>query len=101
MQIFTILGTVRRIARNQDEVDEVAIPFVYALLTSKSSEQYTEVLEWVQTAATEYHIEFNFENIKIMSDFELGILNACTVVFQQVPKSCCFFHLGQNIYRHV
>ncbi len=34
---------------------------------------------------------------KIMSDFELAIINACTEVFPGVPLSDCYFHLGQII----
>ena len=36
-----------------------------------------------------------------MTDFELGIINACTEVFPTVQVRCCFFHLGQAVYHRV
>ena len=37
-----------------------------------------------------------------MADFVLAILNACSDTFGEgVVHNCCFFHLRQNIYRHV
>ncbi len=38
---------------------------------------------------------------KIMNDFELAIINACTGLFPGVPLSGYYFHLGQIIYRRV
>ena len=37
----------------------------------------------------------------IMSDFELGIINACKDVFPHVAISVCFFHLNQILYRKI
>lgn len=58
-------------------------------------------MEAVATAAAEFGIEFNLNNLKIMTDFELAILNSCHSVFPNTPRTCCFFHLGQSVYRHI
>lgn len=103
-QIFTILGAVPKISRNPDAnptPNEVAVPFVYALLTQKSSDQYEAVLEAIQRAAEEYNIDINPATLKFMSDFELAILKACTTVFPIARRSCCHFHLGQSLYRRI
>lgn len=80
--------------------DGVALPLVYGLLSSKETWQYAAVLRSVQTAAREHLIE-NFKPGKIMGDFEKAIINACTEVFPEVPVTCCFFHLGQSVYRKI
>lgn len=36
-----------------------------------------------------------------MCNFELSIIAACREVFPAVQVKCCFFHLGQSVYRRV
>lgn len=36
-----------------------------------------------------------------MTDFEQAIINASYEVFDDVSISCCFFHLGQSLYRNI
>lgn len=99
-----MLGIVRKIPRNAavDAVDaeSVAVPFIYALLSSKQEIQYTSVLRAIVTVAREYNIE-NCRPEIIMTDFELAIINASRAVFPSASVSCCFFHLGQSIYRRI
>ncbi|KAF0707174.1 MULE domain-containing protein [Aphis craccivora] len=64
-QVFTILGTCKQ---HVDVHDTVAVPFVYALLSSKETVQYATVLRAVQSSFNE-HIIF-CEPLKIMPDFE-------------------------------
>lgn len=103
-QVFTILGLVERNAAARDdqqqEVNQLPVPLVYALLSSKESVQYKTVLRAVANKAREYHIA-NCQPQKIITDFEMSIITACTTVFPNVPVSCCFFHLCQSIYRRV
>lgn len=96
-QVFTIIGLRRR---NIDDGEGVPIPLVYALLSGKSTDMYAEVLRVVRNAVEDFRID-PCVPLKIMSDFELGIINACAEVFPGVPVSCCFFHLGQSLYRRV
>lgn len=97
--MFTILGTRER-RKNAGDQEVVPLPFVYALLSSKQTEQYTTVLQAVQAAAEENAIQ-NFGPHKIMSDFEKGILNACNAVFPDAATTSCFFHLKQSLYRKI
>ena len=80
----------------------VALPLVYSFLSSKESAQYGAALQAVRSFAATFGIA-NCKPQRIMTDFELAILNACsdTFVDEEVVLSCCFFHLSQNIYRHV
>ena len=36
-----------------------------------------------------------------MSDFEKGIINAAAEVYPEAEIKCCFFHLGQALYKRV
>ena len=96
-QIFTIIG-LRGRTGHPDEV--VAVPLVYALLTGKTQAAYKEVLEVVRDAVARFNVT-RCTPTKIMSDFEIAIINACREVFPAVPISGCYFHLGQIIYRRV
>ncbi|XP_043473262.1 uncharacterized protein LOC122505604 [Leptopilina heterotoma] len=101
-QVFTILGMVKENVGDIEDEEyntDVALPLVYALLSSKESAQYSAVLTAVKTAAQEYHIDGS--PAKIMTDFEQGILNSCAEVFPDTTVLCCFFHLGQSVYRRV
>ena len=78
----------------------IPVPLVYAFLLGKQQERYEEVLQFVKDAVGRYRIAPCAPQ-KIMTDFELGIINACTKIFPTVPVSCCYFHLGQSIYRRI
>lgn len=53
VQIFTILGLRQRAGRPDDVA---ALPFVYALLSSKTSDMYAEVLQAVRNAVDQYNV---------------------------------------------
>ena len=92
VQIFAILGIRARAGRP----DETApIPLVYALLPSKSTDAYAKVLRVVRDVVSQFQIAQCVPS-RIMSTFELSIINACKTVHPTVPISCCFFHLGQT-----
>lgn len=104
-QVFTILGTRRRNVDREDLEDGdsqrvVALPFVYALLSSKTSDEYTQVLNAVVRAAELFQIR-GCTPARIMSDFELSIINAARAAFADSEIGLCMFHLGQFIYRHL
>lgn len=96
-QIFTVMGLRTRAGGSGEAV---AIPLVYALLSSKKKSIYIEALEVISNAVNQYRIDPCIPS-KIMADFEVGIINACKTVFPAVPVSGCFFHLCQSIYRRV
>ena len=96
-QLFTVLGLVQR----RNPVGEsVALPLVYALLPGKTQDMYKEVMAAVRDAVERYRVNA-CTPLKIISDFELGIIRACEEVYPGVPVTGCFFHLSQSIYRRV
>lgn len=97
VQIFTVLGLVQRAGR-PDEL--TALPFVYALLPSKTTDAYATVIRAVRDASADFNVAQCHPG-RIVTDFELSIINACREVYPQVPISCCFFHLGQSVYRKI
>lgn len=96
-QLFAILGTATQVINGVEE--EFGIPFVYALLNSKDETAYTKVLRVVLTAIEQLGLTVTTNNI--MTDFELGIINACRTVFPNSEVKCCFFHLKQSIYKRI
>jgi hypothetical protein len=96
-QIFTIIGLRTRTGKPEEQV---AVPLVYALLSGKTQAMYTEVLEVVRDAVAKFRVA-PCTPTKIMSDFEVAIINACRDVFPQVPVSACYFHLGQIVYQRI
>ena len=86
-------------ARLKVDFRVVAFPLVYALLTSKESEQYTTVLNAVKNSSEKYRIVCSSN--KILTDFELAIINATSSMYSDSPIKCCFFHLCKSIYRKV
>ncbi|KAL7299220.1 hypothetical protein TKK_0007815 [Trichogramma kaykai] len=96
-QVFTVLGVVRRETRDAD--DEVTRTEVYALLSSKEESQYIAVLSAILESATNFNIQCKPE--VIMTDFEMAIINSCEEIFPDARIACCFFHLGQSLYRKV
>jgi len=101
--IFTIIGTLSRRKRaqqaendenadenNADDTEVIAVPLVYALLSSKEKKQYKMVLGAVTTAAQKLHVR-DCTPKKIMTDFEIGIVNAAEEEgSDETEVSCCF-----------
>lgn len=100
-QIFTVMGLVKRAGQDPEDADEaVALPLVFALLSSKEQIMYGAVLRAVASAAHDFRID-GCSPQKIMTDFEKAIINASITVFPGVQVSCCMFHLGQTLYRKI
>ena len=96
-QLFTVIGLRRR---NHAEGEDTPLPYVYAFLEGKTEAEYAEVLRAVKDAVARYRVH-QCVPLKIMSDFEKAIINACQKVFPGIPVACCYFHLGQSVYRRV
>ena len=62
--------------------------------------QYTAVLQAVNDAATAAGIGQCYPD-RLMTDFELAIINASIAVFPEADVSCCYFHLKQSMYRKI
>lgn len=97
-QLFTIMGSVTQKHRGQDR--KIALPFVYALLESKTEAAYNKVIEEVIAAAEGFGIP-TVHPQAIMSDFELAIVNAIKKHFPENIIRLCLFHLCQSVYRKV
>ena len=95
-QLFVIMGSVSHAVNGKEQVS--VIPLVYALLENKRENAYKEVLEVVLQSLSDCGTQY-VPPRRIMSDFELAIINACTSTFSIV--SCCLFHLCKNIFGKV
>lgn len=99
-QIFTVIGLRRRIGTRAGAEENVAIPLVYCLLSGKDQSLYEEALQAVHRAVHQFRVA-PCAPIKIMTDFELAIIQATKKIFPATSVSACFFHLGQIIYRQI
>ncbi|KAK3931526.1 Gibberellin 20 oxidase 4 [Frankliniella fusca] len=97
VQVFTISGLVKR-TKSSGEEEVLAVPLIYAFLPSKKEEHYGQVLKEVIAAAREQQVPFT-EPVRAMSDFELAILNSIKEALAVTELQCCFFHLGESMYR--
>ncbi|XP_066915446.1 uncharacterized protein [Clytia hemisphaerica] len=85
MQLYTVHGLQR--GHN--------VLGAFALLRNKEANTYTEMLNQIHALTN------NVEPESFMTDFETGLSNALQRVYPNVPRKGCFFHLCQNIFKHV
>ncbi|XP_068227468.1 uncharacterized protein [Palaemon carinicauda] len=71
------------------------IPIVYALLPNKQRSTYFRLFELLKT------IEPNLRPVSIIWDFEQAAIHAFKDAFPTVEIKGCFFHLAQNMHRHL
>ena len=71
------------------------LPVVYALLPNKTQAMYESFLQVLLE-----HSE-DLEPTTLVTDFELGAMNAFREKFPDIVCTGCFFHLSQNIFRKV
>lgn len=84
-QVFTIHG----IFSNQP------IPLIYALLPNKSKTTYEKFLRAINEKMP------GIAPRTLMSDFEIAFKIAFSDVYPSAVQSCCFFHLGQALWRKI
>jgi hypothetical protein len=89
-QIFTIHG----------EYAENALPLVFALLPDKAERSYIEVLSAVRDCCHDMRIA-EPNPTTIISDFEMGIINASKAEFPNAEIRLCLFHLRQSAWRKI
>lgn len=90
LQLYTIHAPV-------GSTNAVTVPLVYALMTSKKSELYDQLFIHLNELAYEFECELVPKFI--LTDFEIGAVNAFKREFAEAKMKGCYFHLGQNIYR--
>ncbi|KAL7306165.1 hypothetical protein TKK_0001611 [Trichogramma kaykai] len=98
-QTNVLLDTVKTHEGKTDS-ENVCLLMAYALLSSKEEQQHSATLKALKDAAAEYSIE-PFHAQAIMTDFELGIINAAQEVYLDTEIHLCFFYLKQNLYKEI
>lgn len=68
---------------------------MYVLAPNKTKKTYQQVFNWVSKQVPEW------KPMHIMSDFELGAINAAKEVFPEAKMHGCFVHFCQAIWRRV
>lgn len=69
---------------------------VYALLTGKTEDIYVGLFRYIR-----HVLPLLYGNLTIITDFELGQINAIRRVFPESNYQGCYFHYCQSILRHV
>ncbi|PIK37089.1 hypothetical protein BSL78_26080 [Apostichopus japonicus] len=85
---FAQIYTVHRLRRGRN------IPTAYALLPNRREETYVELLRQVQQLTL-------VAPTSVLTDFEVGAMNAIKTVYPAANVQGCFFHLCQSIHRRV
>ncbi|EAT32996.1 AAEL014751-PA [Aedes aegypti] len=91
-QLFTIHASI---APSQKHT----YPMVYVLMSSKTESLYRQVFSTMIEKADELEIELNPHSI--LTDLEKALINACKAEFPDSLHHTCFFHLSQNLWKHV
>ncbi|XP_050057446.1 uncharacterized protein LOC126550282 [Aphis gossypii] len=73
-----------------------SFPMVYAILTGKTEEIYVGLFKYVRNV-----LPLQYDKLTIITDFELGLINAIRLVFPESSHQGCYFHYCQSIVRHL
>lgn len=71
------------------------IPVVYALLPDKSGQTYTKLLRELK------NLQPGLQPQRLLTDFESAAFGAFDTEFPGIIKTGCYFHLCQNVYKHI
>lgn len=63
---------------------------VYAILTGKTEEIYVGLFKYVRNV-----LPLQYDKLTIITDFELGLINAIRLVFPESSHQGCYFHYCQ------
>lgn len=75
------------------------VPLVFAIMSSKSKEAYSELFYELCKCACNFNITLN--PMRIVSDFEKASVAAAKMFFPSALYKGCLFHFGQIIWRRV
>ncbi|CAI6375783.1 unnamed protein product [Macrosiphum euphorbiae] len=73
----------------------VSYPLVYALLNGKSEAIYTALFARIKDM-----IPLQYQNLMIITDYEIGQIKAIQYVFREITHQGCYFHYCQAILRY-
>ncbi|KAL0852128.1 hypothetical protein ABMA28_000365 [Loxostege sticticalis] len=94
-QLYSIHGQV-----GQNDDTKQVLPLVVGLLSSKSERAYGIFIQIV-LRFTYNQLNINLNPDFIITDFELAAIRASESAFPNAKHKCCFFHLSQNIWKHI
>ena len=75
---------------------ERTLPLLYALMPNKHQRTYQNLFTNVNALTRQ-----NAHPENVITDFELGAINAFRQTFPNARQVACFFHFSQNVYRRV
>ncbi|XP_060857935.1 uncharacterized protein LOC132935404 [Metopolophium dirhodum] len=75
---------------------DVSFPLVHAILIGKTQQIYVELLQYIRNV-----LPLCYDQLKIITDFELGLINAVNLVFPESKHQGCYFHYCQAVIRYV
>ncbi|XP_074097701.1 uncharacterized protein LOC141526567 [Cotesia typhae] len=71
-----------------------AVPFMWALMTNKSTGCYQQIFQFIADNFEEFKPKYS------MSDHELALRNALKLVFPQIETRTCYFHYAQALMKN-
>jgi hypothetical protein len=95
--LFRQLYTIHAVVGTRE--NSKILPFVYALMASKTEECYTRLFENLNDFATENELNLNPQ--LILTDSEQTAINASIREYPDTNFIGCLFHLGQSVWRQI
>ena len=84
-QLYTIHG----------EIEDAYFPLVFGLLPQKTEGIYVKMFEKIREFLNVPKVQ------RIITDFELAVINACSLLFPSGLSHGCYFHYRQCVRRHL
>ncbi|CAI6355643.1 unnamed protein product [Macrosiphum euphorbiae] len=82
----------------QVRLNNVAIPIVHGLLVDSTTESYCRLLQFIRN---DLQLNFEYQNLRVITDFEQGLRNAVMMVMPESMNTGCWFHYIRSIIRFV
>ena len=84
-----------------DKNHNIYMPLAFIILNAKSEEIYNEVFEKIIVLVKSHTNLKSFKDIKIMSDFEIGLRRAIKNKFEDCLLDGCYFHYCKAIWKKI
>ena len=84
-----------------DKKHNIYMPLAFIILNTKSEEIYNEVFEKIIVLVKSNTSLKSFKDIKIMSDFEIGLRRAIKNKFEDCLLDGCYFHYCKAIWKKI
>ncbi|KAF0750361.1 Uncharacterized protein FWK35_00025138 [Aphis craccivora] len=83
-------GTFKVVPKFLENSAYQTFPLIHALLAGKTQEIYEALLLYIRN-----ELPLVYNNVILMTDFELGLINAVKIVFPESQHQGCYFHFCQ------